>query len=700
VPTLRDTVGVPLIVLSRNDDHVAAINAMLREAGHPVHCKRVDQPNHLEEALQAHQPELVLLFDNESSLDLPSVAAQLAKHDKEPPLLLVRSHVDEQTVATAMESGARDVVSLTHRNRFKAVVARELQAFRLKVALNGVLSSASQYKQELRNLMTGATEAIADVHDGIIVAANPAWLNLFGYENEDELASIPFMDLFRSSDQPSLKGALVACLKGKWEDEAIQVAGHTAEGRELPLELRMERVTIDAEPAVRVIVPGERSADQSPEELLEQAVYKDPSTGFFHRHYFLERLHERLASPLTGGIRAIAYIRPDNFARIHDDVGLLATEALLMRFAELLKEFMLQPDLYGRFGGTMFVVLLERGTMTDVESWAEQVRKAVAKQVFEVEQGSTSLTCTVGLCEVAGEEQTVAELLAEVESSCRLGRDAGGNRVQLTESSSVTQRTRQSDAMWIPRLRDALMRNRLRLVHQPVTSLNEDIQDVFDTRVRMLDEKDRLILPKEFIPAAERAGMIKNIDRWVIGASFSFCAARRPSLVFVRLARDSVADDTLLAWLTARLRSTRIAASQVCFQVTEEVAAQKLKQTKALAEKLQAAGFRFAVDHLGTGRDSAQVISHVPMSFAKIDGSLMQGLHRDTDLQSRVGELAKVAQQQNIKTIAERVEDANTMAVLWQLGVAYIQGNFNQMHMVVLEDTISTGLPNPRGSEA
>ncbi len=80
------------------------------------------------------------------------------------------------------------------------------------------------------------------------------------------------------------------------------------------------------------------------------------------------------------------------------------------------------------------------------------------------------------------------------------------------------------------------------------------------------------------------------------------------------------------------------------------------------------------------------------MDFAKIDGSLMQGLHRDSDLQAKVGELASLAKQHNIKTIAERVEDANTMAVLWQLGVPYIQGNFNQMRGVVLEDTISNGV--------
>ncbi len=687
---MGDSVGVKIVVLTTNDEHVATINTALREVGHAAHCTRVEQPNKVEETIEQDSPELVILFaDDAPRFDVATVATQIARSAQKPPLLLVRQHVDEQIIAADMESGARDVVSLTHRNRLVAVVERELQAQRMRSALDGVLSSANVYKRELRDLMDGASDAIADVQEGIVVAANPAWLSLFDYTAEEDIQGQPVMDLYRTSDHPAVKGALVACLKEKWNDERLSVVGQKADGAEIPMEIRLERTTLDGDPAVRVIVPIETPADQNPVDLLERAVFKDPSTGFFHRHYFLERLAERVKQPLDGGVRALVYIRPDNFARVHDDIGLLATEALLMRLAELLREFMQPPDLYGRFGGTMFVALLERGNMADVEAWAENLRKSVAEQVFEVEQQSTSLTCTIGLGELDHDEQGVTEALGDVEKACRLGRDTGGNRIQVTASSSASSNSRKQDELWVPRLRHALMQNRLRLVHQPVTGLNREIEGVFDTRVRLLDEHDELILPSEFMPAAERAGLAKNVDRWVIGASFSFCAAKMPNLVFVRLSRDSVLDDSLLNWLDARIQKARIQSAQICFQVTEDVAAQQLKKTKQLAEMLKTAGFKFAVDHLGTGRDSLQVIQHIPMDYTKIDGSLMQGLHRDQDTQKRVGELAAAARDASIYTIAERVEDAQTMAVLWQLGVAHIQGNYNQNHGLILEDTQS-----------
>jgi diguanylate cyclase (GGDEF)-like protein/PAS domain S-box-containing protein len=684
---LSDSVGVPIVVLTHSDENLSAINTVLRDGGHPVHCVRLAEQNSLDEVLSEYRPELVLLFADEPGFDIANIVTRVREHSSAPPLLLVRGRVDEQVIAIDMESGARDVVSLIHRNRLQSVVERELQSQRLRLALDGVLSSASTYKRELRELMEGAADAIADIQEGIIVAANSAWVTLFGYQAGEALEGLPVMDIFRASDQGTLKGALVACLKGKWHDDVLSLVGRKADGEELGLEVRLERVSVDGDPAVRVTVPVVTNREQTPAELVEQAVYKDPSTGFYHRHYFLERLEQRLHEPLGGGTRALVYIRPDNFARVHDDIGLLATEALLTRLAAELKEFMQPADIYGRFGGTMFVSLLERGTITDAEAWAQKVLQTIAAKVFEVENHSTSLTCTIGLTEIGADTESLASLLQEAEKACRAGRDAGGNRVQLSQSSTASIRTRETEEVWVQRIRNALVNNRLRLVHQPVTSLNEDIDGVFDTRVRLLDEQDQLVLPSEFLPAAESVGMLKSIDRWVIGASFSFCATQQPALVFVRLSRDSVIDETLLDWLQAK--KGQIRPEQICFQVAEEVATQQLKQTMELAAALRGAGFRFALDHVGTGRDSPQLIRHVPMDYVKIDGSLMQGLHRDSGTQNTVAQLVQIAKDIGIHTIAERVEDANTMAILWQLGIAYIQGNYSQMRGLVLEDTMT-----------
>jgi EAL domain-containing protein (putative c-di-GMP-specific phosphodiesterase class I) len=123
-----------------------------------------------------------------------------------------------------------------------------------------------------------------------------------------------------------------------------------------------------------------------------------------------------------------------------------------------------------------------------------------------------------------------------------------------------------------------------------------------------------------------------------------------------------------------------------CFQVSEENATQYLTQTQALAEKLRSMRHRFAIENFGVGRDSGRILAQTPMDFLKIDGSLMQGIATDTALQEKVRVYVHAAANRAIQTIAERVEDANTMAVLFQLGVSYMQGHYVHEPEVVLSD--------------
>jgi multidomain signaling protein FimX len=242
------------------------------------------------------------------------------------------------------------------------------------------------------------------------------------------------------------------------------------------------------------------------------------------------------------------------------------------------------------------------------------------------------------------------------------------------------------DKIWVKHIKAALMENRFRLVQQPVASLQGDDPVMFDVLVRMVDTQGKEVLPAEFMAAAERNDLLKNIDRWVVGASLSFAAQRRPGCLFVRLSKDTVKDGSFLDWLENHVRSSRAEPQRLCFQVTEELAASYVTQVKVLAGALRQKGFRFALDGFGSGRDSQGLLDSVPLDFVKIDGALVQGLTGDPQLQQRVRTLVDSATKRLIQTIGERVEDANTMAVLWQVGVQYIQGYFvNEPEQVVLK---------------
>ncbi len=674
-----------MIALTRSQDNVEAINKALRNAGHPVHVTWLPDARDLGDVLTQASAEMLMLVADEGIVDLSSAMDFRARFAPEVPVLIVRDKLDENSIAQALALGAQDAVTLGNVPRLQLVVGRELRTYRLDRALSTTLASAREYKKQLQHIVAGSTDAIAGVQEGILVDANPAWLALFGYSNPDEVVGTPLMDAFDPDDHAAIKGALVACMQGKWSGHTLHASALVVSGHTPSLEFQLTRAEFDGEPCVQVCVPARVGDASEYERKLEDAMQSDPATGFMHRRYFVEKLRARLAEPAKAGVRCLAYIEPDKYDAVHEELGVLVGEDFLTDFARLLREQVQPGDIAGRFGGHGFMLLLERGNTQDVEAWSEHVVHKVATEVFQAGAKSLSTTCTVGLGPVPAEVRTPEGPANDAYMAHRQGREMGGNRVQLLEHTGAMLRLQDQDRNWVKQIKAALMENRFRLVQQPIASLVGEDLGMYDVLLRMLDEHGQEVLPSVFMPAAERNDLMKNIDRWVIGAATSFCASRKPGALFVRLSRETLSDPSLPAWLDNQLKSVRIEPARIVFQVREEVAAQQIKDAVALHQALSKRGFRFAIEGFGLGRDTEQLLGHLKPDFVKIHGALMQGLSADQDKQARVKTMVELARKCKTVTIGERVQDANTMAVLWQLGVEFIQGYFiNAPEEVVL----------------
>ena len=458
------------------------------------------------------------------------------------------------------------------------------------------------------------------------------------------------------------------------------------DGSTVPLELSLERSVHDGEAAVTLAIPTASTQTTAPDELIEAAVHRDPITGFYHRRHFVDQLIKRLESNSRGGVRVLAYLRPDRFGDIKDDIGPLASEDVLVQLADVIRGLTRSKDLYGRFGGVVFTMLLERGTLRDVEAWAENALSTISDHLFEIGDKTVSVTCTLGLAEVTRGADRVESILIEAEQANNRGRKRGGNQIVLAEISDESTRIRRFDLVWVEKLKAALLNDRFRLSHLPIISLGGEEGTRFDTLVRLLDEDDEEIPAAEFMPAAERHNMLKTLDRWVIDASFVFAAEKKPDQLFVKLSKDSVVDPTLLEWIGNAIEGGNIDPRCICFQVSEEDITRHLKPAQDLVERLNVLGFSFAVEHFGVGRDPMKILGNMPMQYLKIDGSLMQGISSSQARQDTVQRFVTEARHRGIATIAERVEDANTMAVLFQLGVSHMQGHYVQEAEVIMED--------------
>jgi diguanylate cyclase (GGDEF)-like protein len=684
---LNDSHSISIAVLSGSEDDVALVNGTLRDGGHAAHCHWVDRRDRLDEVLASEHVELLIVNCDAYPDGIRQVIKQKDRFSPEVPVIALRRDADETVIQKAMGDGACDLVSIGLKDRLQSVVTRELRALRAERALNSTIASASEYKRQIRDYMQSSAAAIALVQEGIVIEANDAWLRLFKVAGIDEIRGLPVMDAFEAENHEALKGALNAAIKGKWaRDEKLKVKPSIEISHARRLDLEFQRIDFDSTPSVQIRVDLPDPSTQEPTALVHDALKRDPTTLFYHRSQFLERLTKRLQRKPKSGLHVLAYVKIDKFEAVQQKIGIIESEEVLAQFAEEMRKRMHPRDVAGRFEGTSLMVLLERGKARDGQVWGQQLARHIEKTTFDVGDKSTQVTCTVGVCAVTDVFNNLEELVAATIDAYKLGKDAGGNTCFLNESAHETTRQQEFDAIWMQHLKSALMEDRFRLAQLPIAGLRRDSVEMFDLLVRMIDEQGNSVLPSEFLPAAERNNMMKNIDRWMIKAAIDFCEQTNADRVFVRLSRQSVVDKSTLGWMQREFDSRQFDCSRLVTQVPERDAAKHIKQTRDMVRKLRKLGVGFALEHYGVDQARFQILDILKPDYIKIDGELMHSLMTDSGMQAAVRKIVTAAGERNIKTVAERVENANSMAVLFQLGLDYMQGHYVHEPEVVLQD--------------
>ena len=204
------------------------------------------------------------------------------------------------------------------------------------------------------------------------------------------------MDLFEESTHVALRGALAACLQGRWNNHSLRANTLLGDGTVLPVEISMALGEHEGEPCVRIVVPS-RPHQEPKAAAAARAPILVASDGMLPRTELLAALAARLSRPSAGGMRCIAMIRTDKFAALERIVGVAASEEILTEQTRLIRESLHPKELAGRFGGVRFLALLERGNENDITAWAEQLLERVRKHVMQINEKEVTVTCSIGL---------------------------------------------------------------------------------------------------------------------------------------------------------------------------------------------------------------------------------------------------------------------------------------------------------------
>ena len=429
-----------------------------------------------------------------------------------------------------------------------------------------------------------------------------------------------------------------------------------------------------------VLVLRDTSAARRISSRLSWQTSHDALTRLPNRQFFESELQMVLSQCVDKRQHhVLLYLDVYQFKVINDTLGYGAGDQLLVQLVQLLQRCLSGSDLFARVGSDEFAILLRDCTVEEARRVVARLRAAVQDFAFRWDGNDSRVAISIGAVAVDRHAPPAGQLLASANDACCAAREQGRNRVKLfNDSRKVLEKRRQTT--WVAEIHAALREDRLLLYRQPVVALQGD-QGVhhYEVLVRMRGRDGDVISPGMFLPAAERYGLIEEVDRWVIRRIFSYMAQEQREGASgcnyaINISGISLGDEAFADFVLHALTEAGVAPSRVQFEITETSAINNLERALIFIHKLRAAGCSFALDDFGRGVSSLAYLRQLPVDYLKIDGSFVRNMLEDEIDSAMVSTVDHLAKRMGISTIAEYAETPELLEKLRLMGVDFAQG--------------------------
>ena len=407
----------------------------------------------------------------------------------------------------------------------------------------------------------------------------------------------------------------------------------------------------------------------------------DALTGLMNRNgyeFYLERALEHARE--TDGEMCLLHINIDQMQLVNDTSGYAAGDVVIRSVAAIVESQKRSSDTLCRIGGDEFGVLMPNFPYGSAEEAADRICRAVEKTPIEFEGKTHNVTISVGIAMVSGSSDSVEHLIGIAELACSVAKERGQNRVETYGPENTGVVRRSTEMSFVSQIQDALVHDRFELYSQPIHALQSDSHKHHtEILLRLLDENGEIMLPSEFISAAERYHLMPAIDRWVVNKSLTTLAEfDRDQLLngtfAINLSGQSLGEDDFLAYVHSEVEKSGVPPGCICFEITETAAVANLSKASKFMESLGAVDCSFSLDDFGAGISSFGYLKNLPVDILKIDGAIVKDIATDEASAAMVIAINEVGHAMNLLTIAEYAETEAIMARLKEIGVDYAQG--------------------------
>jgi len=571
-------------------------------------------------------------------------------------------------------------ISLTHQLEALnlEVTSRMEEIIREKNFVNNVLDTAQAI------ILTQNTN-----HD--IIMINPYGSKIMGY-TQDELQGFRFFDLLvQQNKQNQASQYLKEIADGICDHIEIECDIQCKNYNILNVvwqHSKLKSIMVDG--PVILSVGMDITARKKAEVRLAWLADHDPLTGLYNRRRFEKELEDAIA--LAKRYRhsgALLYFDLDQFKYVNDTSGHAAGDRLLVMLSSKIPLLLREVDIVGRLGGDEFGVILSHSNAAVAIQVAKKILNHIKETEFQVEDRVHKISASIGVALFPEHGSDVQDLLARTDLAMYHVKESGRGGWYLLSSNDDSHRVMQERVLWKQRMEIALSENLFVLFVQPIVNIKNGLTSHYEVLLRMRGEGSTLIAPSHFIEIAEHTGLIHTLDRMVLSQAALQLALLndlgRDITLTVNLSGHAFTDPDLLNHIRQVIHNNKLNPKQIIFEITETAAVTDFDSVLALMKAINSIGCLFALDDFGTGFSSFSYLRQLPFEYIKIDGSFIRNLRTRPDDQVLVKAIAEIAVAFNKKTIAEQVEDAETLAYLKEIGIDYSQGFYTGRPLEITE---------------
>ncbi|MFO8004745.1 EAL domain-containing protein [Thioalkalivibrio sp.] len=738
--------SISVLFVTRDPEPAGQVIGRIRYRGHAVRPKQAGNTRDLDRLLQSHRFDAVVLIDTDMDIGLEELTESLHRAGRQTPIVMLTDHAQELRLS-AVESGAFAVVDTQNHEVAAAMTLKAVEYLNKGREINHLRTLLQEADRRYLLMLDSSRYPIACFHEGVATYANDTWRDCFEMDLSESLDRLTLQDLVVPDQHDDLSHILRVRQNQPENVETCETLTlRTRRGQTFDADLLLTGAVIGGEPCT-VVHLSFSGGDSGLQEL------SGPSTAPLGNPRGLGHFSEpgREAPPATGkrsetspeppprpretartetapppnpppaaqpmdGVRrqkdflqTVERMLADT-SRSERPLGLLvcaldtgerqpdtALEMLGDALQEMLKQGLPKSATIARLEKSHCGVVLSDARRTEIETLLETLMQQVQGQTIPLGDEvivTTSLSCGVVLADDT--ESSAPELLERCQQAFAEARASGGACFRFRGPPGIQQGDPEGDMIWKTRIEDAVRQNGLKLLYQPIVSLQGEDTPRYDVFVRLESDGGETYEPTDFLPAAERSGVAAPLDRWIIqhavGALSKELERNPRTTFFVRLSQGSLEGEQVVGWLQKFLENSKVPPENVVVEFKEATLLTQLDGSIATARGLRDMGVGLCIGDFGNGLDPFKLLEQVEAGVIKLDGAYVSRLAQDDAAQESVKELTQKIHESGGQVIVPMVEDADTLAILFSMEVNLVQGYFVQPPSEQLDFDFASGL--------